>query len=107
MDLLEVVRHLLDRALAVAMHHIGSWPRNREGVVGQSEMARKERSKGQRALHHHLRGQMGWVVRIHIAKMNLAFICDRGASKQPVVAIEQRGVNSALRKRQRDTTSLK
>jgi hypothetical protein len=39
--------------------------------------------------------------------VDFPFICDRGAAQQPVIAVEQDGIDAVFRQRQRNATSLK
>jgi hypothetical protein len=50
---------------------------------------------------------MARIVRIHVTKVDLAFIRDCRAAKQPLVAIEQSYIDPALGKRQCHAASLK
>src|SRR3954452_13771033 len=70
-------------------------------------MPREKRREGQRALHHDPRRRSAAIIGIHIAEMDFPFICDRGAAQQPVIAVEQDGIDAVFRQRQRNATSLK
>jgi len=69
-------------------------------------MALKKRRECERPLHHQPRRRKAGVVGIHIPQMDLAFVCDGRATEQLIVAIKRRYVDTALRQRQCDTTSL-
>src|SRR3954465_15940075 len=70
-------------------------------------MPREKRREGQRPLHHDPRRRSAAIIGIHIAKMDFPFICDRGAAQQPVVAVEQGGIDAVFRRSRRNATSLK
>src|SRR5689334_7466667 len=92
----QVGTDIVRRSLTIPMDDVICGKRYRKGSRRPAQVTFKETRKRECASHHGLSCRKRGIARVHIAKMDLAFICDSRPTKQRIVFVKKCDLCPAL-----------